>query len=153
MKSLDLKIPPLLLAAICAALMWGVTFLAPDWRFDLPIRNALAVALALLGAGIALAGVVAFRLARTTVNPLAPHAASALVHTGIYRWTRNPMYLGVLVALLGWAVHLAHPLPFLLLPVFVLYLNRHQIAPEESALRTRFGSEFDAYCTRVRRWL
>jgi protein-S-isoprenylcysteine O-methyltransferase Ste14 len=78
--------------------------------------------------------------------------ASSLVVTGIYRHTRNPMYLGGLVMLSGWALFLATLSACLFLPLFVAYLTRFQIIPEEKVLRARFGTEFDDYVKRVRRW-
>lgn len=105
------------------------------------------------GVCVALLGVASFRRARTTVNPLKPEKASALVMSGIYRYTRNPMYLGLLLALLGWAFFLSNALAFLSLPAFILYMNRFQIAPEERVLAARFGQEFAAYLSKVRRWL
>jgi protein-S-isoprenylcysteine O-methyltransferase Ste14 len=84
---------------------------------------------------------------------LRPESTSSLVVSGIYGVTRNPMYLGFLVALLGWAVFLAHALALLPLLAFLLYMNRFQIRPEESALTTLFGQEFTTYRKRVRRWL
>ena len=97
-------------------------------------------------------GVVTFRNAKTTVNPLKPHASS-LVTWGVYAISRNPMYLGGLIMLLGWAVFLSNPLAFLFLPVYVLYLNRFQIAPEERVLMSLFGETYAAYQVRARRWL
>lgn len=105
------------------------------------------------GAAFCLAGVAAFRQARTTVNPTTPATSSALVVSGIYRWTRNPMYLGFALLLLAFAVWLSKLSALLLVPVFMGYLQRFQIRPEEQALRARFGASFDAYCQRVRRWL
>ena len=102
---------------------------------------------------VSAAGVVAFRRSRTTVNPLSPEQASSLVVHGIYRFTRNPMYLGFLLALTGWSVHLANLAAVLLLPVFVAYMNRFQIQPEERALLQNFGARFAAYTQAVRRWL
>ncbi|WP_422879670.1 methyltransferase family protein [Noviherbaspirillum cavernae] len=96
---------------------------------------------------------VSFRRASTTVNPVSPGAATSLVSAGIYAFTRNPMYLGFLLGLSGWAVYLSNAAAFLALPFFVLYLNRFQIAPEERALQTLFGGEFSAYRGRVRRWI
>lgn len=149
---LALKLPPLALVALTAWAMWALPALA-----RLPMatawRAALGAALAAAGVAVCLAGVLAFRRARTTVDPLHPGAASALVVRGIYRRTRNPMYLGFALALLGWALVLGTLAALLLLPAFVLYLNRWQIAPEEAALRARFGADFDAYAARVPRWL
>jgi protein-S-isoprenylcysteine O-methyltransferase Ste14 len=100
-----------------------------------------------------LLGVVSFRRAGTTVNPLQPEATSALVVSGIYRRTRNPMYLGMLLVLLGWAVLLAHALGFALAAAFVPLMNRLQIGPEERTLTATFGPAFAAYQSAVRRWL
>jgi len=118
-----------------------------------PCQSVIAVALVLAGAWVALAGVVAFRRHKTTVNPFRPDQSSSLVASGIYRFSRNPMYLGFLLALLGWAAYLANWASALLLPAFVAYMNRFQIKPEERALAERFGPEFLAYCKSVRRWL
>jgi protein-S-isoprenylcysteine O-methyltransferase Ste14 len=117
-----------------------------------PWRLALAMLLVLCGGAVALAGVLAFRRARTTVNPLRPDSASQLVVAGIYRHTRNPMYLGMALWLLAWGLWLDVPPALLGVPAFVLYLNRFQIAPEERALQALFGADFAGYCARVRRW-
>jgi protein-S-isoprenylcysteine O-methyltransferase Ste14 len=153
MGKLELKVPPLAVVIVFAAAMWLVSVAAPAFRLALPFRHAIALALVAAGAAITLSGIVAFARARTTVNPLKPDAASALVDSGIYRLTRNPMYLGFFVALVGLAVFLANALAVLLLPGFVLYMNRYQIVPEEKALSARFGGAFSAYKAKVRRWL
>lgn len=149
---LALKLPPLVLVALTAGAMWALPALA---RLPLPPawRTALGVACAAAGLAVCLAGVLAFRQARTTVDPVHPGAASALVVRGIYRRTRNPMYLGFALALLGWALALGTLAALAPLPIFVAWLNRWQIAPEEAALRARFGADFDAYAARVPRWL
>jgi protein-S-isoprenylcysteine O-methyltransferase Ste14 len=139
--------------AIAAALMWGIAAALPSLRVDVPRAGLIAAICAALGVVIAGAGLVAFHRARTTANPMRPEAATSLVTTGIYRWTRNPMYLGWLPVLAGWAVYLQHPAALLVLPLFMLYLTRFQIIPEERALSAKFGGQFDAYRQRVRRWL
>jgi protein-S-isoprenylcysteine O-methyltransferase Ste14 len=96
--------------------------------------------------------VVTFRKAKTTVNPLKPHASS-LVTWGVYAISRNPMYLGGLIMLLGWAIFLPNALAFVFLPIYVLYINWFQIAPEERALTSLFGQTYVAYQMRARRWL
>ena len=152
-SSLELKIPPLLVLLIMAGAMLGVTYAAPMLSFSLPGRFAIAVALAALGGASAIAGVVAFRSKHTTVNPLTPSASSAVVTGGVYRVSRNPMYLGFLLALAGWAVYLSNAGAALFLPAFVAYMTRFQITPEERALLAKFGSEFEQYRSQVRRWL
>jgi protein-S-isoprenylcysteine O-methyltransferase Ste14 len=107
----------------------------------------------MLGVGLSVAGVRSFRRAQTTLNPTKPQEASSLVTTGIYRVTRNPMYLGLSLVLLAWTVFLSSAWALLGVAAFVLYINRLQIAPEERALSQLFGSEYTAYQAKVRRWL
>ena len=153
LRLLELRIPPVLLVLVTASGMFLLARAFPQWTLALPGRTPLALALAAAGVAVALAGVAAFRRARTTVNPITPQASSALVVSGVYRFSRNPMYLGFLLLLGGWAVQLAHVLAPLLLPLFVAWMNRFQIQPEERALAARFGDGYAAYARRVRRWL
>ena len=151
-RSLELKLPPVALVLLCDLAMWTLPPLAATGVF-LPYQPWLSGAIVLLGAAVCLTGVLAFRSAQTTVDPMHPSAASSLVDGGIYRVTRNPMYLGFLLMLLGWALHLATLAAFIMLPVFAVYLTVFQIQPEERALRARFGAGFDAYVAQVRRWI
>lgn len=152
MRSLELKIPPPLVTLAAGTLMWLLAKLPPHLPVPAIARSAAALVLASLGIAYAVAGVMAFRRARTTVNPTTPGAATALVCTGVYRLTRNPMYFGLLLCLTGWAVWLSQLLPFLVLPAFVAWLTRFQIEPEERALTALFGAQYSAYARRVRRW-
>ena len=151
--SLELKVPPVIVVAIAALLMWLCAWMAPDLEMALPGRIPAAMIAVLAGVAASVAGVVAFRRARTTVNPLKPGSASWLVDGGIYRLTRNPMYLGFALALLGWGIFLGHPVSIAVLFAFVAYMNRFQIIPEEKALEALFGDAFKSYRTTVRRWL
>ena len=153
MAFLELRVPPPLVALFMAGLSWVASRAAPTLGFILLHRNAIALASVVAGVCVALLGVASFRRASTTLNPLKPEKSSALVRSGIYRYTRNPMYLGLLLLLLGWAFFLSNALAFLFLPAFVLYMNRFQIAPEERVLVSVFGQEFTAYLSKVRRWL
>jgi protein-S-isoprenylcysteine O-methyltransferase Ste14 len=119
----------------------------------MPARLEVALALVVLGGAVALAGVVAFRSKRTTVNPLTPGASSSIVSGGVYRVSRNPMYLGFFLVLAGWALYLSNAGAVLLLPAFLAYLTQYQIKPEERALLAKFGPEFAQYMARVRRWV
>jgi len=152
-SALELKVPPVALVLIFAALMWLASAYVPSLAFRLPWRTVVAVAFVSAGIIIGLAGVVAFRKAGTTVNPTKPGATSAMVTSGVYRLSRNPMYVGLLFALTGLAVFLSHVLAFAFLPIFAAYMNRFQISPEERVLSAKFGSEFSAYKQSVRRWL
>lgn len=153
MHWLEHKIPPPVVGATVALLMWLVAPLGPVLTWDSGTRVATAVLLVAVGLGFDLGGLLAFRAARTTINPLAPQRASALVTGGVYRLTRNPMYVGMGFLLLAWAVQLAAVLPFLGPLVFGLYINRFQILPEERVLRQVFGAPYAQYMQRVRRWL
>jgi len=133
--------------------MWLGSRLVPALVFQTPAARPVAVALAVLGALVASMGLVSFRRARTTVNPLEPQQASTLVVRGVYHVSRNPMYLGFAVLLLAWAFWLSHPLALIGVALFILYMNRYQIEPEEHALDARFGAEYRRYKQRVRRWL
>ncbi|MDB5862612.1 MAG: protein-S-isoprenylcysteine methyltransferase [Betaproteobacteria bacterium] len=151
MSALELKIPPVALVLLAGAAMWLLSSLTPSVTLPVPYRHVAAIAFA--GMIVALLGLIAFRRARTTVNPTTPHAASSLVGTGVYRFSRNPMYLGFLLALTGWTVFLANGLSAILVPGFVMYMNRFQIGPEERALSGIFGEQFTSYTHRVRRWV
>jgi protein-S-isoprenylcysteine O-methyltransferase Ste14 len=153
MQWLDLKIPPLLVWLVFAGAMFGVAYIVPGISYTLPARFPLALTLVLLGGAVALAGVVACRSKRTTVNPLTPGASSSVVSSGVYRVSRNPMYLGFFLALSGWAIYLSNAGAILLLPAFLAYLTQYQIKPEERALLAKFGPEFAQYMARVRRWV
>lgn len=149
---LELKVPPLLLAAVLAGGMGGLAWALPGAAFPLPMATGLGIAFGLLGIGIAAAGLLAFRRHRTTVDPLHPERAAQVVQTGIYARTRNPMYLGVSLVLLGWALNLHHGVALLGVPAFMAWLDRFQIRPEERILHDRFGADYEAYLRAVRRW-
>ncbi|MBI3562856.1 MAG: isoprenylcysteine carboxylmethyltransferase family protein [Gammaproteobacteria bacterium] len=153
MQALELKIPPPAVAALIAVAMWGVALITPLLEIPTLVRVVAAASLALAGVVVSLAGVVAFRRARTTVNPMKPETASALVCTGVYKITRNPMYVGLLLLLIAWAVFRSSAWALLGPVVFVLYINRFQIAAEERVLATLFGTGYTDYKARVRRWL
>lgn len=153
MSSLELKIPPAVIGVVLGVAMAATSHFTPAFGFAVPAGRFIAPGLAMTGVGIAILGVASFRRARTTVNPLRPEAASALVVSGIYRLTRNPMYLGMLLVLSGWGVFLANAFAMLLATAFIPLMNRLQIGPEERILAATFGPAFTAYQSAVRRWL
>jgi len=152
MGTLELKIPPVVLVLLSGAAMWILSAAAPSFARKVPYSQAIAFIFAVSGVAVAVFGVVSFRRACTTVNPTRPQDVSSLVTTGIYRLSRNPMYLGLLLALVAWVVFLGNVLALLPVVAFVAYMNRFQITPEERALAAMFGTEFKAYKQRVRRW-
>jgi protein-S-isoprenylcysteine O-methyltransferase Ste14 len=150
---LETKIPPPVVALLAAALMWWIAKITPHLNLSYIARLNMAVVLALCGVAFAISGVIAFRRWNTTVRPEHPEKASALVTTGPYRYSRNPMYLGLLVILLAWTLYLAAPWSLLGPIAFVLFITRFQIIPEERALLAKFGTDYQRFCEAVRRWV
>lgn len=153
MKSLELKIPPPIVGLLVAAAMWKIASVCSSLDVSLFIREVIAGVLLFVGAAIAFPSFVALIRARTTFGSMKPKAASSLVTSGIYRFTRNPMYLSVLLILIAWAIFLSSAWALVGPVAFVLYINRFQIKPEERALAAMFGTAYNEYMGRVRRWL
>jgi protein-S-isoprenylcysteine O-methyltransferase Ste14 len=146
-------IPPPLVLVLLGAAMWGADRLLPALRIDAVLLKPLALLVFLAGLLLALAAVISFIRHKTTVNPLAPSRATHLITGGVYAYSRNPIYLGdllILIALALWLGNLANPI---VAAVFVWYINRYQITPEEQALARLFGERYAAYRAKVRRWL
>ena len=151
--SLETKVPPPVVAAAAALIIWGISQLTPQIEIPSSVRFVASLTLVVGGVTLAVAGFLSFRRARTTVHPTRPEEASSLVTTGVYRFTRNPMYLGLGLLLTAWAVWLSALLPFAGPVLYVLYMTRFQIQPEERVLGGIFGEAYSAYTGRVRRWL
>ncbi|WP_295555049.1 methyltransferase family protein [uncultured Stenotrophomonas sp.] len=153
MRWLETRVPPPLVMLLCGAIGYLASRLAAAPLVPLPMPASLAGGLVAIGLTLNLLPKLAFRRARTTVNPLRPAVASALVTQGVYRYTRNPMYLGQATVLAGVMLYLRSPVALLAVPLFVLYITRLQIVPEERALSARFPEAYTAFRQRVRRWL
>ena len=151
MKNLELKIPPAIVWLICALIMWGIAHLLPFGA--LPHLPTVAITFTMIGVGVGLAALWSFYKARTTINPLDPSQATHFVSKGIYQLSRNPMYVGLVCCLLAWAIWLSYLLTWIGIPLFIAYMTRFQIIPEERALRLKFAKEYENYCLKVRRWL
>ena len=151
--SLELRIPPPVVAVIVGVLMWAISVGTGAWEISLPIRSVVALAIAAVGVVFSTAGIVQFRRSKTTVNPTKPETASALVSSGVFKITRNPMYVGLALVLVAWGAFLSSPWTLLGPLAFAAYIARFQIIPEERALSVLFGGEYSTYKSRVRRWL
>ena len=152
--SLKTKIPPPIVGLVFSVLIWAISKAIPTTPMSTEQQSLLAAVILLLaGFGFAISGMVSFRAASTTVNPLQPDQASALVTSGVYRITRNPMYIGLATVLIGWSTFLGAPLGLVGVVGFMAYIQHFQIIPEEQALVRLFGAEFEAYQASVRRWL
>ena len=156
MAALELKIPPaiLMIFAMIGVYYSPVLFpFIPNYLLYPEVRSIASGVLLALGAATAILGVVTFKMARTTTNPVSIGNVSSLVTHGIYRFTRNPMYLGFAFILAGWGVWLGSMWAFLGVAGFIAYITLFQIIPEERALHKLFGEQFDDYKSRVKRWL
>lgn len=153
MKTLELKIPPALLMLVFMAAMWLIDYVLPMFKLNWDWREWVARVLFLAAITCIVSGIVSFKKARTTVNPTQPEKTTSVVTTGIYQLTRNPMYLGFFIMILALAIKLANPITWVLLPLFVIYMNQFQIKPEERALTEIFGNNYLQYQQSVRRWI
>jgi protein-S-isoprenylcysteine O-methyltransferase Ste14 len=153
MTALENRIPPPVLCAVLAILMGGIAWAAPAVDIPAVARFGLAGAFALIGVACAAPAFTAFSRAKTTINPVDIEAASALVSDGIYRYTRNPMYVALSALLAAWAAYLGTAWAFLGPVVFIAFLTRFQILPEERVLQAKFGAAYADYRARVRRWV
>jgi protein-S-isoprenylcysteine O-methyltransferase Ste14 len=145
--------PPPVIAAVIFGLMWPLSHALPRVNALGSTRIPIAIGIALLGLVFDAVGAWAFRRAQTTVNPLRPEKTAVLVTTGVYRITRNPMYVGIMFVLLAWAAFLASPVSLTGPVAFIAYMTRFQIRPEERILLGKFGGEYQQYRAKVRRWI
>ncbi len=153
MKKLETKIPPVAVFIIASLLMWFISRHLPV--IDIPelLRWSVIIVLLLWGAVMGLFGVFTFFKEKTTIDPMKPEKASSLVDSGVYKISRNPMYLALALSLIAFSIYLKSiwTLPFVIL--FVIYMTRFQILPEERAMIKLFGDEYIEYMKRVRRWI
>lgn len=153
MNWLEHRIPPPVIALVSVAIAWALTRLTPALTFQLSHRLELAIAVALIGFSLDIWALLHFRRARTTFSPTSPQKSSALVQGGPYRFTRNPMYLGLAIQLVAVSLYLGNPLALIGLGFFLAWITRFQIRPEERVMAEKFGEAYRSYRKRVRRWL
>ncbi|KAA0911494.1 isoprenylcysteine carboxylmethyltransferase family protein [Pusillimonas sp. ANT_WB101] len=153
MDALELAVPPPVVMIVVGVLMWLLYFLFPAFTLPSISHIWITIIFVLAGLVIGMLGIINFNRAGTTSNPGKTAQVSALVTSGIYRFTRNPMYIGVLLLLIGWGVYLGNILALICAFIFVLYINRYQIRPEERLLERKFGDEYVSYKAKVRRWI
>lgn len=148
-----IKIPPVLILLISVIAMWLLDRFMGAGQVSIPFQGSISALLLTLGFVVTFTGVWSFRKASTTVDPLHPKLASQLVTSGVYMFTRNPMYLGMLLVLLSWLIYLGNFINLGVVILFVWFINRYQIPPEEEALGKLFDEQYREYCSRVRRWI
>jgi protein-S-isoprenylcysteine O-methyltransferase Ste14 len=149
---MKLKIPPLIVTIIFGLFMYLLATYLPVGYFDFFGRNYLVYLLLFLALLIGIVSLFQFFRSKTSIDPYAPSKVSTLVTSGLYHYSRNPMYLALLLLLLGWGLYLGNAFNTILAAGFVYYMNAFQIIPEEEVLRDKFGKEYQKYCVMVRRW-
>lgn len=146
-------VPPPVVVAVVGVIMWTVDRNLELGKFKSALLGPIAGVLLVAGLLLMFAAVASFVAANTTINPLRPSRASSLITTGVFRISRNPIYLADLLILAALAAWLENITNLLFLFIFFWYIQRFQIAPEERALSKLFGERYVAYCAKVRRWL
>ncbi len=153
MKFFEHRFPPPFVAAFMGVAMWSIGFLETPMRIEPRLHFLVTAFLAIFALVISGSAMIAFRRAKTTINPVQIDRAAQVVTNGVFRYTRNPMYVGLTALLTSWAVLLALPWAFFGPVVFALFIHRFQIIPEERVMSARFGEEYERYRQHVRRWL
>ncbi len=146
------KIPPAVVTLVFGVFMYLLDRFLPVGEFDFFGRKILTYIVLAIGFLIAGVALLQFWNTKTTIDPLQPEKASSLVSSGIFNYTRNPMYLALLLLLIAWGLHLGNAFNTLFAAGFVYFMNYFQIGPEEEALLKKFGKEYQLYCRAVRRW-
>lgn len=153
MKALNCKLPPMLVSLMLGIFMWAAAFIFPSFTVLLPLRLPVSLFMAIIGFAIVFISGHSFTNAKTSFNPVQFDKVTSLVTSGVYSFTRNPMYLGVMTAFIGWAYYLGNIFSAVIVPLNIIYLNRFQIKREETILEEKFGREYLLYKSKVRRWI
>ena len=145
------KIPPPIVTFICGlAIYFSKSFFNQFFSYS---NNIISLFLLILGLLVFLSAVKSFRIQKTTVNPLDPKQASSLVTSGIFKFSRNPMYLGMLIILLSMSFKFNLIGGLITSIFFYIFITKFQIIPEEAAMNELFGNEFIDYCKKTKRWI
>ena len=152
-SELETKVPPPLLGAATALFMWLLAQVLPT--LTMPSTKINTVGLVIMGIGfcIDLLALTQFLKLKTSFDPTKPHKASTVVTHGLYKYSRNPMYLGLLIVLLGWGLFLGNLASLACLFIFVPLITHLQVLPEERILKEKFGDDYERYKSNVRRWI
>ena len=151
---MHLKIPPPIVALIGILLI----FLSKDYVLILylhpHLQNTLSLLFLIIGFVIIFLATKEFKKSETTVNPMKPETSTRLVTSGVFKYTRNPMYLGLASILLASCFYFSSLLGIIVyVPLFIFYITVFQIIPEEESMKTIFNDEYLDYCSKVRRWI
>ncbi len=153
LRKLELRVPPVAVFLLVVLLMYCLKGVTPNFMITVPFVEFVVLGLILVSGYVGIAGVYEFRKVKTTVNPVKPENASSVVNTGVFAYTRNPMYFALLLLIIALGLWWQHLSVIPCAGLFVSYMNRYQIKPEEHVLERLFGDEYLKYKNRVRRWL
>ena len=151
--TLELKIIPPVQVIISAVLMLGLAIYLPQYHFDLSVSLTVIIFLIVVAGVIGIMALYDFRKHKTTFHPHTPEKTSTVVDSGVFAFSRNPMYISLTFALIALGVYLQNYSSFTIIPLFIWYITRFQIIPEERMLDKLFPDDYQAYCKKVRRWL
>ena len=149
-KYLNTKIPPPIVTLLCIGIIYLFDI---QIEYSEPDLKVVGIIFLILGLIIIFSAVLKFIKTKTTVDPTRPYKTSNLVISGIYKITRNPMYLGMLFLIMAYAIYNNNVMGCIIIPIFIFYINKFQIEPEEIEMRKKFGESFENYCKKVNRWL
>ncbi len=133
--------------------MWVVDKQGSGGQFQFEFQLPMAILIAISGVPLVITSMLEFRRASTTIDPFHPEEATSLVDGGVFRFSRNPMYMSLLLVLIGWSIWLGSLYNLAVLAMFVSYITVFQIKPEEAVMKSLFGEAYEKYCRNVRRWI
>ena len=145
------KIPPTILTLLFLIFNYILSF--NFLKIDIPYKYFFTTLLLVLGFYIIIRSSRLFAQAKTSIDPLRPFKSTSLITNDIYKYSRNPMYFGYLLIILGSSVYLGNVISIIIIPLFIFTINFLQIIPEEEALKDLFGPRYDEYLSKVRRWI
>ncbi len=149
---LSLKIPPPLIAFGAVLFLYALNNFAPLYRINFLYQSYLSISVVCIGTTIALIAIVKFKQLQTPIDPRQPDKTHRLANSGIYKISRNPMYLGILLILVGIGIYLGAVSGLLAIATFVTYITKYQIIPEEKVLTMKFKERYQKYSRNVPRW-
>ncbi|WP_095500530.1 methyltransferase family protein [Paraferrimonas haliotis] len=153
LSTLELKVPPIVVMLLTGVLMFLASIATVQFSVDGPVMDIAGWAFGLVGLVVIFRGVQVFKRHQTTVDPRIPSASNQLVTNDIYGLTRNPMYLGMTLCLVGWGLYLGSIVALVFVAVFIAFITRFQICTEERLLARKFGKSYLEYAKDVRRWI
>ena len=145
------KIPPPIVTLAFGLMIYFSRNIFPD--INNIIFYVLSLFFIILGPFVLISAVRSFKAKQTTINPININNASSLVTSGVFKYSRNPMYLGMVFILLALSFRFNLVGGILFTSIFIMYITKFQIIPEEAAMKRIFGEDFNRYKNETRRWI